>query len=182
MLIGLYTVPHTGTHFAMRYFDILGFYPEAIVAPDNYHHRHAGYKKHDWEEFSQLKCVVMARDPYLCAIRFLHNGQTIEDCAKCWTDFIESCNDLDHFVLNLDIEKKDRLEHLYQVADFIGRCSDKYESKIRTYADEWLPVKGTNNLMKEEYMKSGKLPAGHNWELLNEAVEWYNDQLKQISV
>lgn len=157
----------------MQYLNLLGLYPEAVVAPENYVHRHAGYDNSDWDEFSKLKCIIMARDPYLSAIRFLHNGQTVEDCAKHWNSFLKSYTDLNYIILNLDVKKEDRLEHLCQIAEFIGKWPNKYESEIRKYADAWLPVKGTSSVIKQRYVESGILPTNHNWKLLDDAVVWY---------
>jgi hypothetical protein len=161
----------------MNYLKIFGYCPAAVVAPKNFTHTHAGYEdrftKEEWNDFSSHKCIVTARDPYLCAIRFLHNGQTVEECASHWNIFLNTYEDFSPFILDVGTREGDRLEHLYETANFIDECPDKYEKDIREYADAWIPVKGSNSEMKQQYLEYGTLPANHSWQLLDEAVEWY---------
>jgi hypothetical protein len=175
MKVGIYTVPHTGTNFVMRYLDCLGLYPEAVSAPRNYHQRHAGYTIKDWDSFSKLKCIVTARDPYLSAIRFLRDDKpnAVEQCAEHWNVFFDTYRTLDHFIVDLAIRDEERLEHLIQAAEFVGIDTTQHIDNIEGYADSWQPANSRNSGMKTRYIETGELPEGHNWSLLDDAVNWY---------
>lgn len=159
----------------MKYLSLFDFLPEAVYAPKNFVHRHAGYPNKDWDEFSKLKCIVTARDPYLCGLRFISNGQTLEECAYHWDKFFDTYESIDHFILDIGVREEDRLEHLCQVADFIGVWPNKYKAAIREYANGWIPVKGTSNEHKKRYIESGILPTNYDWQILDRAVAWYKN-------
>jgi len=174
MKIGLYTIPHTGTNFVMQYFALLGFRPGTIVAPETYVHRHAGHKKPNWDHFANFPCIITARDPYLCALRFIHNGQTIDDCAKCWDDFLSSYESLNYTILDIGTRPSNRHNQLLSIATFVNKDPIRYATQIQEYANSWLPVKSTSSELKRQYLETGSLPTSFDWSPLNRAVAWYN--------
>lgn len=190
--ISLFTVPHTGTHFAIEFLKLLGIEHKAGTG---FFHIHAPQKRitdwsnGGWHTISHTKCVVTARDPILTAIRYIHNNNYVSNVAKHWDTFLNALEHLNSYaVLNIGCAKDQRFDHLCDIAEFVGKDPAAYENIIAIYADAWEPRNISDNEIKQEYLDSGGLPTRQilqnkektwyediDWDALNPAIEWYNN-------
>ena len=171
--LALFTVPHTGTHFAIGFMKELGIEHGRRTPldcpdprPSGFFHCHApGCSIEEWNNgnretiFSSTKCLVTARDPYLTGIRYIHNNQPAYLIVRHWNSFLQSLDMLpEYFVLDVGCRKEDRIQHLRDAAKFLGKDTSRYESAIEEYANKWIPLNVTNNGIKQAYLKTGELP------------------------
>jgi len=105
------------------------------------------------------KCLVTARDPYLTGIRHIHNNQPVFLAARHWNSFLQSLDMLQkHFILDVGCREKDRVQHLRDAAEFLGKDPSQFEEAIEAYANNWVPLNVTNNEIKQHYIETGELP------------------------
>lgn len=172
------TVPHTGTHFAIKFLEILDL-PHNVGKGINYNHHHAipeitPHMKLLYETCIGTKCIVTARDPILNAIRYMTNGQPLTQASNTWKVFLEILpwmNDV--FVLDIGCREEDRADHLYDLARFIDKNPNEYMDSIKSYANDWKPLNTSDSPEKSRYIEYGELPKGVDWSAFDEAVEWY---------
>jgi len=176
--ICLMTVPHTGAHFVTDLLETVG-----LLLPNEYTTAH-------WPTYSkslppESKFLITVRDPYLSALRYLYNGYPIEDAAKSWNICLANLYNVDHYIIDIGCRKEDRLEHICSAIKFINMNPDNYMEKLQPYVDLWTPIHTTEESIargrgvdceknnKSIYLETGGLPNGHDWSLLDNAVEWY---------
>ena len=161
----LLTVRFTGTHFTRSLLAHLGnvYIPNAHWLDQEV--------KDEWEKIKLRKVIVTVRDPRLSAIRAIksRSPSAVEDIANEWNTMIDSLDQLDHFIFN--IECQNRLEHAYELIDFIGIQPMR---KIEPFVNKWAPENFSTHDAKVKYLESGELPEGHNWDALQPAIDWYN--------
>jgi hypothetical protein len=68
-----------------------------------------------------------------------------------------------------------RLNCAQNAIKFIG--IDLELDRINDYVEKWIPQNESTSIYKTKYLETGELPEGYDWNLLNEAVEWYNKLL-----
>lgn len=197
--ITLYTIPHTGTHFASKFFNTLGIAELKEVDPLN---RNRGVLRPIMQEhnhwwrchaaqgpsgddaafarsmfISAKKLVVTARDPYLSAIRYFSPGRRpMSKLLHRWNRFLHVLENAKYpyFVLDIGCREKDRYAHLLDLAEFLDIPYEK--SVVEEYASNWKPENASNTGAKQKYLQTGTLPnleCDGSWNMLDEAVEWY---------
>lgn len=171
----LATVPHTGAHFVV---DLL-----RIVGVRNLLHWHWRVRPRALPQ--QSKFLITARDPYLTALRYIHNGDSMEDVAKTWKTCISNLYNIDHYIIDMACRKEDRLEHIYNAMRFIDIDPIPYTTELDSFINAWKPVHTTEEMIvrghgvegtennKAIYLETGELPEGYDWSTLDEAFEWY---------
>lgn len=174
----LTTVPHTGTVFAERLLDQIGLPP------------HNSYTGMHWNPYPYVlpdepKLLITARDPYLTALRFITEGDTIEPVALAFDNCIANLYNVDHYLLDIGCRETDRLEHVCNLARFLDIDPDLHMEKLVPFVEAWKPVNTTKEVLsrglfaegtennKAEYLETGKLPNGYDWNVLDNAVTWY---------
>lgn len=169
----LLTVPYTGTHFTRTLLQIAG----AMPFPQSYSYvPHAHWLDEnvaeDWAKIVQTKILITARDPYLSAIRAISTSQEnpVDFIADSWAVCFTCMNETDHFVFDIGGPKEKRLAHARDAINFIGA---KEIDRIDDYIARWEPANESFNDHKSEYLKTGKLPSGYDWTVLDTAVNWY---------
>lgn len=172
----LATVPHTGAHFVV---DLL-----RIIDIQDILHYH-------WRAYSRAfppvsKFLITARDPYLVGLRYISNGDRIEDASLTFNECIRNLYNLDHYIIDIGCRKEDRLEHVCNMANFLNINPDPYMEKLELFVEAWKPVhtteeaalRGTiiegSEINKMRYLESGALPQDYDWSVFDTAVEWYN--------
>jgi len=174
----LLTVPHTGTNFVRTLLTMAGAennpYAKAYV-PDA-HWIDKGITE-VWDKIVQTKLIITARDPYLSAIRAIKNGQEnpVEWIADAWTLCFDAMSKTKHVVFDIDCPVQARLNCAQNAIKFIG--IDLELDRINDYVEKWIPQNESTSIYKTKYLETGELPEGYDWNLLNEAVEWYNKLL-----
>jgi len=174
--ITLFTVPHTGTTFAVMLFRAVQFKKNA------YRHVHALPQPFTDERmlnvynefvYSNKPLLVTARDPYLSAIRFVTHGNPIEHVARHWDTFLDTIESKKHATIDIGCRTNDRYDMLCDALDFGNIAYNK--EIVKQYSDAWTPVSKIDTDAKLKYIETGQLPAGHNWEALDRAVDWYKN-------
>ena len=169
----LATVPHTGTVFAEGMLRTVGQVGSAVK---QWH-----WKADSLALPSEPRVLVTARDPYLSVIRFLYSGEPFESACSIWNTFLECKDFVDHFVLDVGCRKEDRFDHLCAALDFCEVDYSAYTDALVSYADEWKPANTSEEYagdqsrkhFRTEYLETGKLPDGYDWDKLDAAVAWY---------
>ena len=172
----LCTVPHTGAHFAL---DLL-----RNVEMQNVLHHHWRTQPKALPQRSS-KFLITARDPYLTALRYIYNGDSMENVAKSWEVCIGNLYNIDHFIIDIGCREEDRLEHICDAVKFLDISPDQYMTELESFANEWKPLNTTEEAAarglgvggaennKAIYLETGKLPNGHDWDTLTDAFDWY---------
>lgn len=192
MRITVYTVPHTGTHFATKFLDTLGiersrqYKPFPLSSKTHWWRCHAAQgpsgdcAEHDVADSAIIpaaKLVVTARDPYLSAIRYFGPGRRPMAKLKYrWDTFLSVLEERKkpYFILDIGCREKDRYQHLLDLAEYTGVSYD--EDVVRKYADSWKPENATDTSAKAAYLANGVLPeleCDGTWSMLDDAVAWY---------
>jgi hypothetical protein len=121
----------------------------------------------------------------LSALRSIYNGEQIEAAAKSWNTCLTNLYNVDHYIIDIGCRKEDRLDHICGAIKFIDMNPDQYMEKLQPYVNSWTPVYTTEESIarghgvdceknnKSIYLETGELPDGHDWSLLDKAVEWY---------
>jgi len=195
--ITLFTIPHTGTHFAISLFEAFGidgsikYKPEAVCKerprckpfPQGprpfWWLAHCGSTREYMDPLmpsliNAKKLIVTARDPYLSAIRYFRPGtnRTMDSVKRRWDHFFEILEGSQHgyFVLNIDCRKEHRHKHIADLCNFLNQ---PYDQRIELFVNSWKPKNVSNTEAKRKYLETGQLPNCGNWSLLDLAVEWY---------
>jgi hypothetical protein len=196
--LSMITVPHTGTHFAIEFLEILDI---PHNAGRNYTHLHSApeltpHMKERYEQQIGTKCIVTARDPILSGLRYMHNRTRVSQAAETWDVFLEILPWMDAFVLDVGCRESDRLQHLLDCACHAGKDPDDYMDAIVEYAENWKPLNATTNPEKKQYLENGILPKKQviraarkvvprresieddytltiDWSAFDDAVDWY---------
>ena len=191
----LFTVPHTGTHFIIDYMTLLDM-PQS--SRDGFIHLHtpqkiiSNWNSGIWATIANTPCIITARDPYLTAIRYIHDDHPVSQIIDHWVSFLDALPHLNSFVLDIGCRPENRLQHLIDAAIFLGRDPIEYADKIQIYANKWTARNVSNNKIKHNYLQMGMLPNTQNrsskllgsnthiktqdvinWSLLDPAVAWY---------
>lgn len=172
----VFTVIHTGTNFIQTFFNELGFEwkfyrlhsPPTVVLD--------GVIR---DKLNSGPVVVTARDPYLSAFHYLslyNNAEKgIKELDLQWNMFLNILPTINYYVVDVDCTQENRHSQLSGAIQHIGYNPADFEPKIKDYASNWKPLNSTKNKMKLEYFETGKLPKGHDWSVLDEAVDWYKN-------
>ena len=170
----LLTVPHTGTTFVRTLLSkaCADSDPYAKAYVPDAHWLDEGIAE-NWDKIVQTKLIITARDPYLSAIRAIKNGQEnpVEWIADAWTLCFDAMSKTKHVVFDIDCPVQARLNCAQNAIKFIG--IDLALDRIDGYVERWIPQNESTSIYKTEYLEIGKLPNGYDWELLDDAVEWY---------
>ena len=197
--LSLYTVPHTGAHFTIELLKRLGI---EHASGTGFFHIHSpqviidDWSAGGWYTISNTNCIVTARDPILTGIRYIYNNQPVSQVTNNWISFLESLDHLsNYFVLDVGCREEDRLQHLRDLAVFVGKNPNT--PIIEEYAAGWKPLNKSNNEMKQRYLETGELPKTQiyrapqpgiqypredqyvdnvleiDWSALDDAVAWY---------
>lgn len=176
----LLTVPFTGTHFVQGLLQTVsasGDPSSRTYVPDQ--HWTDSLTSLEWNKVKQTKVLITARNPYLSALRNIkiRLENPIEAKAAEWKTCINSLPELDYFIIDIGCPKENRLEHALNAFRFIGTNPEQYMHLIVPYVENWIPQNESTSIYKTKYLETGELPEGYDWNLLNEAVEWYNKLL-----
>ena len=185
--ISLFTVPHTGTHFVYNFFDLIGVEPDPGTCTKKgaayYNILHASIPVKEmtqaprdrYTQHFKRKTIVTARDPYLSTIHHLDLSTTrgVDYVATVWDTFLDILPTINYHIIDIGCKEENRYQHLCSAADFLSLKISYDKDKVKKFADEWQPANYRNNEMKSNYLKSGKLPEGHDWALFDRAVDWY---------
>jgi hypothetical protein len=176
----LLTVPHSGTTFTrtlLRKAYILSDPHAKAYVPDA--HWLDEIVTETWDKIVQTKLIITARDPYLSAIRSIKTKQEnpIELIADAWDvcfKAMKESKESNYFVFDIECQEEDRLKHALDVIRFVGIVDAiQCRQDIIPYVEKWLPVNESHSEYKTNYLELGKLPNGYDWNLLDNAVEWY---------
>jgi len=170
----LLTVPYTGTNSIIQLFR--GLCAHSHI-PDA--HWTDSIIEEQWNIIIHAKVIITARDPYLSAIRTIHNKQEnpIEVCANAWNICLSKLPEVHHFVFDVGCQESERLKQCVDVVNFSGIVAEWHISDIERYATDWAPHNESHSEHKTRYLETGELPEGYDWSLLDEAVEWYDNLL-----
>ena len=111
-MITVYSIPHTGTMFAMAYLNFLEM---------PYHQRHAGEPMTRPEK----KRIIPVRNPYDCYLSHQYENEynyRDEDFISLWATFIWRTEHMDCFYFPLDVGVNHRFKMLMALAEFVGSC------------------------------------------------------------
>ncbi len=79
-----------------------------------------------------------------------------------------------YFIFDIGCQEENRLNHALEAIRFIGIVDEtQCRHDIIPYVEKWEPINESHSEYKTEYLETGKLPNEYDWNLLNEAVEWY---------
>lgn len=177
----LYTMPHTGTNFIVKFFEAIG--QEQTKTWRRWHAFQIHPKEiTDGQLFIEQRIkntpglVVTARNPYLSAIRHFHsssNGNLI-DLHYGWGRFFDMIESRGHFVVDIGCKEENRFDHLCDLVKYLNLECDT--DIIKQFADKWKPENTSDSKAKNDYLKNGTLPVlkhGESWDLIADAVSWY---------
>ena len=177
----LLTVPHTGTHFAMRFFELLGAKKDHEIVERDRRNEHSPINAWYWHlhtdrrPFSQMpgtakqryerclrnnrRLIVTARDPYLSVFHYRSKSpsHTLEHQAGNWNMFLDIVEQRNPFILDIGCRDEDREQHLRDAVEYLN-LRNYDDSIIGEYAANWTPQNSSGNTEKEEYLRTGKLP------------------------
>jgi len=170
----LCTVPHTGAHFIIGLLETVGLQSSIDYGVDEWGIRGRMLPL-------QSKFLILARDPYLTALRYIYNGEPMENVAKTWKVCFANLYNIDYFIIDIGCRKEDRLEHICDAMKFLNIDFELHMEKLKSYIEAWKPLNTSEEFFgveseegnKAAYLATGELPEGHDWGLLDEAVEWY---------
>ena len=165
----LLTVPFTGTTFTKALLQhSTAYIPDA--------HWTDSIVSEQWSKIKLRKIIVTARDPYLCAIRYIKtNAKTpIEDAAAEWNTMLNKIKEVDHFVFNINCPESKRHEHAIALFKFVNADAP---CKIDSFVHKWQAENVSSSEHKTRYLETGELPIGHDWSKLDRAVKWYKNLL-----
>lgn len=176
----LLTAPYSGTNFTLKLLATAGsfqnhtretYIPQAHWLDTNC--------IDDWNKIVQTKAIITARDPFLSAIRSIKVNQEdpVKFIADSWAAAFKGMEELDFVILDIGCREAERLENALNVLRFAGIDVEKYMDSIIPYVDAWMPENESHSEHKTNYLKSGKLPDGYDWNLLYDAAIWYNKLL-----
>ena len=187
----LFTVPHTGTHFAIEFLKCLGIEHASGTGFFSIHPKRTritDWENGGWFTIANTNCVVTARDPYLTHIRYIHNNHDVSDNVKSWDCMINALPHLRSYkILDIGCRVEDRYDHLCEIAEFVGVYPKAYRELIEVYADAWMPLNDSENEIKKQYLETNSLPTTQtlelpsgdtkeneiDWSELDFAIDWY---------
>ena len=192
--IYLYTVPHTGTTFVMKYLHHIGF-NSSLRTDDGKHKYYAIHSIPGYVEDNEIcnrivskcplennKLLVTARHPHHCLMSHLaryentHTHEEIFDmtCAR-WYHFLTTISNSMYMVFNLDMPQHNRHTDLTTLAYLLTGSS--LAPDLESFTNEWKPENKFSKSRENPYMvKYAQDPSFINkfdLERLNAAVDWY---------
>lgn len=184
MTVRLFTVPHTGTNFVIKFFEAAN--SPLKVQKDSRRHaprinpesldKSPTHAKAVRNAKAAPSLIVTARDPYLSAIRWIKPpSRSVFEMSFAWGHFfdvLESRNG-NYFIIDIGCREADRVQHLCDAAEYIGADYDINE--LTQFAKDWKPENSSDTGAKKDYLANGQLPDPRygTWDMLDEAVAWY---------
>lgn len=181
----IFTVPHSGTSFTLKYFDVLDFKrwktdqdrTQAIKDTNKplYANQHSGdwlgYQLPDYERYLRnSKVVVTVRHPYNTLRSFLRRGRTFEQNMQCWKSLFEWLPKLDYCIFDIDCKEEERLPQMLNILKHVDEDTYEYREITKQYVDAWRLINVTE----------GRRIKQHNINITDDmlsqlsfAIEWY---------
>jgi hypothetical protein len=167
----LATVPHTGAVFTIGLL-------EAAGQTQGIDFKHWHWKSKVLALPEQPRALVTARNPHLSVIRTLYEGELFEPACNTWNNFIECLDFIDYFALDIGCREENRIDHVREALDF---CELECNDAVIEYVSEWSPQNTSKERhgveayehFRTDYLETGKLPDGYDWQRLDNAIGWY---------
>ena len=138
------TVPHSGTHFLLKYLvavlglhggDTGGITPKSNV---DFAHAHPSSTK-EIPEGVYDSVIITLRHPHKSSTTGKLGGANIVQLADSWKALIDRFTEYDKkLILVIDGPKNDRYPQLMAIANHFGKSH--LREAIKKYADDWSPV------------------------------------------
>jgi hypothetical protein len=183
-----YTIPHSGTHFIFELFkqlDIPRYGYSGTFINNNphektsrrphYFHIHAKekvtYHPIHAELLKNYKIISIVRHPHDNYISHLSRNLSIDDCVEAWNIFFDVFERNDMFVI--DMNTPDKHKSLIDAFKYVNIYSQIDKNVVNKYVETWKPQNSWDTEIKEEYLKTKRLPNEEDYDILCPAVEWY---------
>jgi hypothetical protein len=191
----LMSIPHTGTIFVSRFLEqVMGVklvqdYNEFMETGDTnvFLRLHTStpvqtYKTPIWEyAAANCKTVSPLRHPYENAVScFAREHSNLAFPWACWNSMMETAPLFDE-IFWVDIDTQHRENMMNQLCEFIEREPRNLELYER-YIKDWKKVNRVpkHNKIRKAYNETKELPNGPRYDLLDDAVVWYDNIKEQI--
>jgi hypothetical protein len=196
----LYTVPHTGTTFAMKFLKIIGFNSElrqddgknkyfALHSIPNYLEQHPIHGKivtnHPLEYHPML---VTARNPYDCLLSHIaryendkNNSKIFNEVCERWDLFLETISMCDHVILNIDWTSS-RWNKIHKLIHFLKGDDAIYDTAaLSSFVNEWKAENSYSTKGKNPYLldfkERDRILDQFDLSRLSDALSWYDSTL-----